>query len=136
MDSITKIKGIYFAITPIGQKLDGKTYTKPEEAGFARKYVDEDKDYKRRREENPDKDKDDKKKKRHSSKVARANGVDAKGDPKFHKDSTASEKQIFKQEHPDGNVKGRNMPACWDFHHPQGCARFNSQDGCRFFHSK
>ena len=34
--------------------------------------------------------------------------------------------------HPDGKVKNKEMPPCWDFWHAQGCHRGAK---CSFFHS-
>ena len=64
---------------------------------------------------------------------ARAKGV-ATGDavlmPKDQKDPA---RVSFKKDHPNGHVakKKKEMPACWDFHHPQGCKR---GEKCDFYH--
>lgn len=64
---------------------------------------------------------------------ARAAGVavgEAVPMPKDRKDAVRVQ---FRKDHPDGHVekKKKDMPACWDFHHPQGCKR---GDKCDFYH--
>ena len=67
--------------------------------------------------------------------VARAAGV-AAGPATDKPEKGHADWAAFKASHPGGkgaNGKKDNMPACFDFHHGQGCSR---GDGCAFHHRK
>ena len=64
---------------------------------------------------------------------ARATGVVAGAAVPLPKDKNDKARVDFRAKNPDGHVarKKKEMPPCWDYHHPQGCKR---GDRCDFFH--